>query len=92
MHVAQYNFLWKDDMRGHHEEFMRAGPSLVVVSREVERLLKIEKNVLAIPPTLGVGAICLHMQWVKDALHGFAMTWKNLYASVLHDEAKVFNY
>jgi hypothetical protein len=25
---------------------------------------------------------------VQDALHGFAMAWKNQYASVLHEEAK----
>lgn len=91
-HVGQYSFLWNDDLRGNYEEFMHAEPSLVVVSREVERLLKIEKNVLAIPTELSVGAICLQMQWVKDALHGFALTWKNLYASVLHEEAKVGSF
>ena len=62
---------------------------IAVINREVERLLNIEKKVTNIPDILPVGSICLHTHPIKDALHGFAMAWKNQYASVLHDEAKV---
>ena len=52
-------------------------------------MLKIERKVLDIPVILPVGPICLHTNPIKDSLHGFAMAWKNQYASVLHEEAKV---
>ena len=62
---------------------------IAVINREVERLLKIEQKVTSIPSVLPVGPICLHTNPIRDALHGFAMAWKNQYASVLHEEAKV---
>ena len=71
---------------------LKAWPTIlgvVAINREVERLLKIEKKVVAIPQILPVGPICLQTNPIKDALHGFSMAWKNQYASVLHDEAKV---
>jgi dynein heavy chain len=46
-------------------------------------------QVLNIPQVLPVGPVCLLTDPIKDALHGFAMAWKNQYASVLHEEAKV---
>ena len=60
-----------------------------IINKEVERMLKIERKVLDIPVILPVGPICLHTNPIKDSLHGFAMAWKNQYASVLHEEAKV---
>ena len=87
-----YDFLWKDDMYGTYYEFIQLNPEPEIINKEVERLLKIEKKVLAIPKVLPVGCICLHTDPVKDALHGFSMAWKNQYASVLHEEAKVLNY
>ena len=64
-------------------------PGITAINREVERLLKIEKKVTNIPNVLPVGPVALHTNPIKDALHGFAMAWKNQYASVLHEEAKV---
>lgn len=89
-HFSYYDFLWKDDMQGNYEEFIGADPGIFAIKREVERLLYIEKKVLAIPKVLPVGPICLNTDPIKDALHGFAMAWKTKYASVLHEEAKVW--
>lgn len=46
-------------------------------------------QILGIPSNLPVGPVCLYSDPIKDALHGFAMTWKTTFASVLHEEAKV---
>ena len=62
---------------------------MFLINKEVERMLKIERKVLDIPVILPVGPVCLHTNPIKDSLHGFAMAWKNQYASVLHEEAKV---
>ncbi len=45
---------------------------------------------LNIPVELPIGPVILVTNPVKDALHGFAMAWKTQYASVLHEEAKVY--
>ena len=87
-HFGIYDFLWKDDMYGNYYEFIEHDPGKAAIHGEVERLLKIERKVLSIPKALPVGSICLMTSPVQDALHGFAMAWKNQYASVLHEEAK----
>ena len=74
---------------GNYNEFVQHNPGLDAIQREVERLLKIESKVTAIPQILPVGSICLQTDPIKNALHGFAMAWKTLYASILHEEAKV---
>ncbi|XP_025098007.1 LOW QUALITY PROTEIN: dynein gamma chain, flagellar outer arm-like [Pomacea canaliculata] len=87
-HLSYYNFLWKDDMHGNFKEFIMADPGALAIKREVERYLYIEKKILGIPSNLPVGPVCLYSDPIKDALHGFAMTWKTTFASVLHEEAK----
>lgn len=88
-HFSCYDFLWKDDLHGNFAEFMESDPGTVALEREVERMLGVEKKVLAIPERLPVGPVCLHTNPIKDALHGFAMAWKTQFASVLHEDAKV---
>jgi hypothetical protein len=75
-----YDFLWKDDLKGNFYEFISAEPGLFILNREVDRLLRVEKQVLDIPSVLPIGPV---------AFHGFAIEWKTQYASVLHEEAKV---
>ena len=87
-----YDFLWKDDMYGAYSEFIAHDPGNAAIHKEVERLLQVERKVMAIPQVLPIGSICLQTGPIRDALHGFAMAWKNQYASVLHEEAKVCRY
>ena len=91
-HFSLYDFLWKDDMQGNYVDFIRHDPGIEAIKREVMRLLKVEQKVIEIPDILPVGSICLHTDPVKNALHGFAMAWKNQYGSKLHNEAKVGDY
>lgn len=56
---------------------------------QVERLLRVETQLLRIPKNLVVGPIILDTSPIKNALHGFSMAWKARYADVLHEEAKV---
>lgn len=88
-HLLMHEFLWKDDMVSNYNEFVSFDPGNEAMKREVDRLLRIEHQVLSIPERLPVGCVLLVTNPVKDALHGFAMTWKQKYASALHEEAKV---
>ena len=76
-------------MYAAYYEFIEHNPSLTAVHREVERLLKVEEKVKAIPDVLPVGPVCLGTSPIRGALHGFAIAWKTQYASVIHEEAKV---
>ena len=76
-------------MTGNFLEFVRLNPELFVISREVDRLMEIESQVSALPSALHCGAICLLTGPIKETLVGFATAWKNLYSSVIMQEAKV---
>lgn len=84
-----YDFLWRDDLNANYLEFMKSEPGILTIEREVERLLRVETQILRIPTNLVVGPIILETSPIKNALHGFSMAWKAKYASVLHEEAKV---
>ncbi|XP_064629693.1 uncharacterized protein LOC135488785 isoform X2 [Lineus longissimus] len=88
IHFGMYDFLWKDDLKGNFYEFISAEPGPFILNREVDRLLRVEKQVMAIPSVLPTGPVALITDPVKNALHGFAIEWKTQYASVLHEEAK----
>lgn len=76
-------------MYGAYSEFIAHDPGNASIHKEVERLLQVERKVMAIPWVLPIGSICLQTGPIRDALHGFSMAWKNQYASILHEEAKV---
>ncbi|XP_071954985.1 uncharacterized protein [Antedon mediterranea] len=88
LHFRFYDFLWQDNMHGTYYEFISNDPGMHAIQREVERLLHIEDKIQAIPKVLPVGSICLQTSPIKDALYGFAVQWKSLYAQSLHEEAK----
>lgn len=88
-HFSMYDFLWKDDLNANYQEFMQSEPGIGTIEREVERLLRVETQILKIPTNLVVGPIILETSPIKNALHGFSMAWKAKYAEVLHEEAKV---
>ena len=88
IHFKLFEFLWKEDLNNLFDEFMRDSPSEADIKKEVERLARIENQVLDIPTHLNVGPICLKTDSVKISLKAFAYTWKCKYASVLHEMAK----
>ena len=69
--------------------FVEANPGTHAFHREVDRLQKIEQDLLSVPKVLHLGSISLNTIPVKDSLHGFAVAWKVCYAQPLHDSAKV---
>lgn len=89
---ARYSFLWMDDARNNFAEILsHDGPkgALHAVKREADRLAGIEHQVGAMLPKVGVGAVCLYMQPVRETLIGLAVAWKNLYTSALLERAQV---
>lgn len=84
-----YEFLWKDDVIGNFQEFVHLNPEMCVISGEIDRLMVIENQVTVLPPVLQCGAIYLITQPLKETLIGFTTASKNLYTSVLVQEAEV---
>lgn len=89
---GRYSFLWLDDARRNFTEILdNDGPDgmLYAVVSEAERLSSIEQKIVALPQTIGIGTICLHLQPVRETLIGLSVAWKNLYTSTLLDKAQV---
>lgn len=84
-----YEFLWKDDVIGNFKEFVNLNQEMCVIIGEIDRLMTTENQVTELPPVLHCGAICLITQPLKETLIGFATASKNLYTSVLMQEAEV---
>ena len=87
-HFKLFEFLWKEDLNTLFTEFMQFEPEEFVIKKEVERLTRIEKQILEMPQHLNIGPICLNTDSVKTSLKAFSYTWKCKYASVLHEMAK----
>lgn len=87
-HFKLFEFLWKEDLNTMFAEFMQFEPSEFNIKKEVERLTRIEKQIIDMPQYLNIGPICLNTDTVKTALKAFSYTWKCKYASVLHEMAK----
>jgi dynein heavy chain, axonemal len=88
LHFKLFEFLWKDDLENVFNIFMSENPSETKVKNEVERLAKIEKQILLIPLYLNIGPVCLNTDAIKTSLKAFAYKWKCKYASVLHNMAR----
>ncbi len=85
----RFDFLWQDDLQVLFEAFVEANPGLRAFQREVERLQKVEQDLVSIPDEMSLGALLLSTAPVKDCLYGFAIAWKICYAQPLHEHAKV---
>jgi hypothetical protein len=93
--TGRYSFLWVDDARRNFAEILEHdGPqgALNAVKRETERLIVIEQEIVALPQTYTIGAVCLYMQPVRETLIGLALAWKNLYTSALLERAQVWRH
>ena len=44
-HFKLYDFLWQDDMLGNYYDFIKHEPGIIIIKKEVDRLMKIEKKV-----------------------------------------------
>ena len=87
-HFKLFDFLWQEDLNNLFNEFMKYDPGEIVIKREVERLVKIEKKVLSIPDYIYIGPVCLKTEAVKSSLKSFSFAWKSKYASITHQYAK----
>ncbi|RNA30025.1 dynein gamma flagellar outer arm, partial [Brachionus plicatilis] len=88
IHIRLFEFLWKEDLNGLFNDFMKNEPDELVIKREVDRLAKIEKQVFEIPEYLNIGPACLNTESIKVSLKTFSYSWKFKYASVLHEMAR----
>jgi dynein heavy chain len=88
VHFKLFEFLWKEDLNYLFTEFMKYEPNEYEIRREIERLVKIESQILEIPDYLNIGPICLNTNSVRVSLKTFAYNWKCKYASVLHELAR----
>ncbi len=87
-HFKLFEFLWKEDLNSLFAEFMQFEPGEATLKKEVERLTRIEKQIIEMPQYLNIGPICLNTDSVKTSLKAFSYTWKCKYASVLHEMAR----
>ena len=85
----RFDFLWQDDLQVLFKAFSDASPGLPAFHREVERLQKIERDLVSTPDKLELGPLVLSTIPIKDCLYGFAIAWKICYAQPIHESAKV---
>eukprot|EP00795_Rhopilema_esculentum_P017364 gene17364-8957_t len=89
MSFKRFDFLWQDDLQVLFKAFSDASPGLPAFHREVERLQKIERDLVSTPDNLELGPLVLSTIPIKDCLYGFAIAWKICYAQPIHESAKV---
>ena len=92
INFKRFDFLWQDDLQVLFKAFSDANPGLLAFHREVERLQKIELDLVSTPDKINLGPLVLSTLPVKDSLYGFAIAWKVCYAQPLHESAKVTDF
>lgn len=83
-----YNFLWLDDMNTLYTLLEEEKPDLESHHVEVQRLVKIERNIQNIANQVNIGSIVLETTPIKESLSGFCLAWKMCYVQKLHHVAK----
>lgn len=84
-----FDFLWKKDHYESFQEFMATDPSTKEIHMEVEKFVAIEKEIAAISSVILIGLISVNVDPLKYSLQAMVVNFKTLYASVLHEDAKV---
>ena len=81
---TRYDWLWKDDKDLIYKRFAAKKPSISDFEGELQRFLLLEYEMLAIEPSVNIGALRLNTPSLKLQLCNESRIWKVLYSNNVH--------
>mgnify|MGYP003961386239 CR=1 FL=1 len=84
----RFDYLWKDNKEESYNKFMNSGPTLYEFDSELKRFRSIEETITKITDSYNIGSLSLETQELKLELQAQAKSWKDYYATNMHERTK----
>ncbi|XP_052821623.1 dynein axonemal heavy chain 5 isoform X2 [Octopus bimaculoides] len=83
----RYDFLWTRNRYESFDEFLTTNPNKTEIQNKIEEFIVMEKELARIPQIMKIGLLSVKSDPVKQSLQALLLSWKTVFASVLHTDA-----
>ncbi|CAI9717935.1 dynein heavy chain 8, axonemal-like [Octopus vulgaris] len=83
----RYDFLWTRNRYESFDEFLTINPNKTEIQNKIEEFIVMEKELARIPQIMKIGLLSVKSDPVKQSLQALLLSWKTVFASVLHTDA-----